>query len=198
MSDIRKIRGKTQNLFLIESLNTNEQYEKKYVVMGSTGNVYNVIIKNIPECSCPDYTTRHRRCKHIYFILLRVMKIDDEDQDEYSNNELVEMFKNIPHITNNLLIDDKTKQKYDALKNNNKLETNSQDITKKSTDDLCPICLDDLENGDELDHCKFSCGKSIHKVCYSMWTKKKAPNCIFCGANWNEKKDAKYANLTFS
>ena len=196
MTDIRKIRGTTQNLFLIESLKANEQYERKYIVMGSTGNIYNVVIKNIPECSCPDYSTRHKRCKHIYFILLRVMKIEDEDQEEYTNNELLEMFKNIPHVTNNLLVDGKTKQKYDTLKNNNKLDPKSQDVTKKGTDDLCPICLDDLENGDDLDHCKFSCGKSIHKVCYSMWTKKKAANCIFCGANWNEKNsDVKYVNL---
>jgi len=165
--------------------------------MGSTGNIYNVIIKNAPECSCPDYTTRHKRCKHIYFILIRVMKVDDEDQDEYSNVEIMQMFQNIPNVTHNLIVDGKTKQKYDALKNNNKLDqTKSTDVVKKGTDDLCPICLDDLENGDDLDHCKFSCGKSIHKVCYEMWTKKKAANCIFCNANWFVKKDeTKYVNL---
>src|SRR5580700_10634340 len=105
MSDSRKQRGVTQNIFLIETIIGTEQYERKYIVMGSTGNIYNVIIKNEPECTCPDYTTRYKRCKHIYFVLMRIMKINNVDEEEYTNDELVEMFKNIPQITNQLIID---------------------------------------------------------------------------------------------
>ena len=142
---LRKNRGKTQNLFLIEIKVNNEEYKKEFIIMGSTGNIYNVIIKEKPTCTCPDYKTRNKRCKHIYFVLIRVMKIK------------------------------------------NKLD-NKNEIIKKDINDLCPICLDDLENGEELDYCKFSCGKSIHKNCYFMWCKTKQDTCVYCRAKWSKNE----------
>lgn len=192
MCDLRKNRGKHQNIFLIETIDTINQTNliKQYVVMGSTGNVYTVTIENTPKCTCPDYATRKKRCKHIYFILIKVMKVDDEDQKKYTDKELVEMFNNIPSITNQLIVDDKIKQTY-------KLNSQSahQSVTMKTTDDLCPICLDDLNNNEELDYCKYSCGKPIHKICFDMWAKKKNSLCVFCRASWKGKVDGQYVNL---
>src|SRR5439155_21178554 len=120
-----------------------------------------------------------------------------DDQDFYSDSELGQMFKNMPEITNNLIIDGEKKNEYEKFKKNDtEIKKNDTEIKKKNTDDLCPICLDDLENNTELDYCKFSCGKSIHKLCYSMWTKNKESICIFCKSNWyNKKIELKYLNL---
>lgn len=195
MSYARKQRGSTQTLFLIEILDSDDMYQKSYSVMGSTGNVYTVTIQDIPTCTCPDYTTRGNRCKHIYFILIRVMKCTDVDQTTYTNDDILNMFTNIPKITQNLTLDTKKKAIYDKFKKENKLAgTDKSEVNKKDTDDLCPICLDDLENGEELEFCKYSCGKPVHKVCYSMWTKKQPLNCVFCKASWNNK-ETKYVNL---
>lgn len=186
---IRKQRGLTQAIYLIESIiDENNKYEKKYIVMGSSGNVYTVSINQTPTCTCPDYATRHKRCKHIYFVLARIMHVDTDDQDEeqYSNEELLKMFTHIPQITNNLSVDESIKNKYNKIKNN-KPEQN-----KKSTDDLCPICLDDLENGDNIDFCK-SCGKHVHTNCFSMWVKSRGPKCVFCQKPWNQNDT--YINL---
>lgn len=197
MSFARKQRGTTQNIFLIESIVDNNYSERKYIVMGSTGNVYDVIIKNTPECSCPDYTTRAKRCKHIYFVLIRVMRSTNEDQQNYSNDELQAMFNNIPQITNNLIIDDNAKNTYEKFKQLNKFSSKEiKYVSQKDISDLCPVCLDDLDNGDELDYCKFSCGKPIHTICYTMWTKKHPVNCIFCKKSWvNKENSAQYVNL---
>jgi len=189
---LRKQRGLTQPIYLIETIieNIGEkiQLEKKYIVMGSSGNVYTVAISHTPTCSCPDYTTRQKRCKHIYFVLGKIMHVNDDDQDndQYTEKELLRMFSQIPKITNNLIVDTNTKNKYNKLKNNDSSNN------KKSTDDLCPICLDDLENGETLDHCR-SCGKHIHTCCFSMWTKSKGAKCVFCQAVW--KSNEKYINL---
>ena len=198
MSYTRKQRGTTQSIFLIETVKSQKEYEREYVVMGSTGNIYHVLITNNPTCTCPDFITRGNRCKHIYFVLLRIMKVDpdNEDQEEYDEEELLEMFSNIPDITNNLIVDETKKKTYHKLvKNKNKLE--KKEVIQKETDDLCPICLDDLENGDDLDYCKYSCGKPVHKVCYGMWVKAKAnQTCIYCRANWTGvEKETKYINL---
>jgi hypothetical protein len=122
----------------------------------------------------------------------------DEDKKVFDKNDLADMFSNIPTITNNLIIDNSKKKLYDAIKLGKLARGESQAITQKDTDDLCPICLDDLENGDELDFCKYSCGKSIHVKCFSMWCKvRPEQNCVFCKHSWLEKPKEKsnYINL---
>ena len=197
MYQSRKARGKTQKIFLLECHQAENNYARKYDVMGTTRNVYTVNIKNIPECTCPDYQTRHRRCKHIYFILIRIMKVskDEEDSDYYDNKELQTMFNNIPDITANLTAGNKYTEKYKKFKGTG--DKKSITVKQGSLDDICAVCLDDLENGDELDYCRFSCGKNVHKLCHSMWTKKQPKAiCLFCRAPWNvTTADYEYINL---
>ena len=88
MKNDRKIKGSSQNIFLIETIMPESEKEKKFDVMGSTGNVYTVTIKDIPECTCPDFRLRNKRCKHIYFILIKVMKTHNEDEDIYEEDDL--------------------------------------------------------------------------------------------------------------
>jgi hypothetical protein len=189
----RKERGKKQKLYLIDSLKVTRKYKRQYAVMGSTGNLYTVAVCKIPECTCPDYQTRHRRCKHIYFILIRILHVkpQNEDKDMFTNNELTKMFNSIPKIITKLVVDDSIKNKYNDVKKNIVNKPN-----KKSTDDLCPICLDDLDNGDDLDYCKYSCGKQIHIDCFQMWIKVKPKKCLFCTKSWDFKEiNNTYINL---
>lgn len=191
----RKARGKTQNIFLIETIINDNLNERKYAIMGSTGKLYYVTIDESPICTCPDFATRHIRCKHIYFVLIRVMKVskENEDQKKYTKQDLETMFNNIPNIMNNLIADVKIRDNYNKIKNNNFKPVQTD---KKDSDDLCPICLDDLTNGDELDYCKYSCGKQIHKLCFSMWIKKNAHNCVFCRKSWFAPIEQEYIDLT--
>lgn len=208
----RKQRGKIQKLYLIEC-NSVSQYIKEYVVMGSTGRIYSVTIKPSPICSCPDYQMRHRRCKHIYFILLRIMKVNkinkykssslsmeslkdkylDEDKEKYTKLDIKRMFRNIPKVTNHLLINKDFKKKYDNLKLTGQLNKGNE-IKKQRDNNICPICLDDIDNGEILDYCKYSCGNPIHNNCFIMYSKyKKPPICVFCRACWEKQQD--YCNL---
>lgn len=179
----RKQRGITQKLFLIETLTKKDEISREYVIMGSTGNVYNVTISFDPVCTCPDYTTRANRCKHIFFVLVRIMKVYDPDKMRYTSNDLKNMFNNIPEITNILCVDNDIKDKYIQSKNNK--------ITIKN-DDLCPICLDDIQNGEEFEYCQAQCGKCVHKLCFTMWCKKNPANCLVCKTPWGIQK---YINL---
>lgn len=87
---------------------------------------------------------------------------------------------------NNLYVSSGMKNIY----NNTKLKMN-ESSKKCKVDDMCPICLDDLDNGEELEYCKYSCGKAIHKMCFQMWFHKNSIKCLFCGANFNKT----YINL---
>lgn len=186
MFSARKLRGLQQPIYLIETLPITNNDERQYVVMGTSKKVYNVTINTSPSCDCPDHTTRKTRCKHIYFVLLRIMKVNtgNVDQELYTSIEVQNMFNNIPEVTKLLCVDDKMKEKYHKLKNNESLE-----VEKKDTDDLCPMCLDDLNNGSELDYCKYSCGKSIHKDCINMWLSSGKDNCLICREVWNKEKE---------
>lgn len=54
-----------------------------YAIQGSTGEkVYHVKVAPNPTCTCPDYTYRRNRCKHIYFMLLRMLRVPDSLIDD--------------------------------------------------------------------------------------------------------------------
>jgi hypothetical protein len=172
MSSQRIERCYTDNIYLIESLPPEEDYERKYLIMGNSGHTYKVTITNKPYCTCPDYRNRRNRCKHIYFVLIRIMNIENYTDREFSDEELSEMFENIPHIARHLMYQgDNTAEQKEV----------SQKFDKG---DVCPVCLNPLENGKELDYCKYSCGKTIHKKCFNMWEKSKGGICVFCRGRW--------------
>ena len=102
------------------------------------------------------------------------MNIDNVTDRYYSDDDLTDMFSNIPPVAQNLMY------KGDEMENNEGKEVEQ----KFEKGDICPICLDPLENGKELDFCRYSCGKTIHSKCFSMWVKSKGSICVFCRAQW--------------
>ena len=174
MASQRIERCYTDNIYLIESLPPDEHfpYIRQYLIMGNSGKTYKVTISNSPSCTCPDYTYNYRRCKHIFFVLIRIMNTSNYYERKYTNEELSEMFLNIPEIAKNLMYEGEKPSEQKEIKQ------------KFEKDDVCPICLDPLENGKDLDYCKYSCGKTIHKKCFSMWEKSKGGICVFCRGKW--------------
>ena len=94
-TNTRKQKAKNQNIS-VKEVNYYTTRKRGYVVLGTTNN-YKVIISNKSICTCPDHKSRKVRCKHIYFILLKILKVEDyqEDKDTYSNNELEYMLNHI-------------------------------------------------------------------------------------------------------
>ena len=176
MSSQRIERCYTDNIYLIESVppDSEEDTERTYVIMGHSGHVYNVTISHRPKCTCPDFYLRGNRCKHIYFVPIRIMNIDNVTDKYYSDDDLTDMFRNIPPIAQNLM-----------YKGSDVEINEGKEVEQKFEEgDICPICLDPLENGKELDFCRYSCGKTIHSKCFSMWVKSKGSICVFCRAQW--------------
>lgn len=196
MYQSRKSRGKTQKIYMVDNSNIDD-LTKTYDVMGTSGNIYTVTVSNKPTCTCPDFMSRGKRCKHIYFVLIRIMKVDssDEDQGEYSNDEIKNMFGKIPDVINSLTVSPDLKDKWKNMKGTG--DKKSIEISQKPLDDVCPVCIDDLDNGESLVYCKFSCGKNIHKSCFDQWCKvKKEKKCIFCFKQWDKiKENYEYINL---
>ena len=188
MSYIRKQRGKTQKIFLLDCKDV-DTFIKSYEVVGTTKNVYTVTIKNMPECTCPDYIVRHNRCKHIYFILIRIMKVDENDMDEnkFTDDQLLDMFITIPDVAKNIIASKHDKKKYEKYK-----IKGSMKVEQRSLDDNdCPICLDEIndKDGDEnnIVYCQYTCGINIHTECFKKWCDIKGVNgveCPYCRSKW--------------
>jgi len=168
----RKEKAFIQNIYLLQMDKVKNKYVREFKVVGTTNNVYTVTIDNDPRCTCPDCAYRGKICKHIYFIMLRIMQINGDVKNHYNNNELLEMFYYIPAYVSNDM----------ALKQEKK-----KDI-KQKFDDKCPICLDNItEKSKNLDYCKYGCGKSVHQTCLTIWQKsnKVSLKCFFCRHDWD-------------
>lgn len=194
--DVRKTRGMHQRIFLILTHEYDDtEHERKYEVMGTTGNVYTVCIVNVPTCTCPDYMTRNKRCKHIYFVLTRIMKVKvaQEDIEEYSDDDLEDMFSHIPQVTENLRVDAVKLAKFKSLKKNDNGEV---DMRKIDEEHLCPICLGEVYGCNEkVIYCRYSCGNPLHEQCFQMYNSKQTEcKCIFCQKPWEDEKK-QYINI---
>lgn len=182
----RRERAFSQPIYFLRMDNTKSQYEKKFIVVGTSGNKYIVKIGKELECTCPDFIERYNICKHIYFIMLRVMKVTGNIKRTNKKEILIDYFKNIPHFMNdNLAYNQNSKYNYENQFNNMNCKCVDQKI-----DDICPVCLvelDDKIDKNDLYYCKYSCGKSVHKSCFNTWVNSGENNnkCIFCRAIWN-------------
>jgi hypothetical protein len=183
--------------------------ERKFDLCGTTGNVYTVTINKSPLCSCPDHTQRKNRCKHIFFILVRIMKVSTENEDklEYDDVDLEDMFDNMPtHMTeiqSGAKADSSMLNKYSKLN----VKTNKDGTVKPQRitgDSRCPVCLDNLKGSTEpVSHCKYGCGSIVHNECAKMYNAHRKKTgyhaiCFVCQKRWNpvdDPDDNQYLNL---
>jgi hypothetical protein len=175
----RKQNSIEQKIFLI-NFKKGSMNDLEFTVMGTTKNIYIVYICESPKCTCMDFKIRHKRCKHIFFILRKIMKVNNtiEDNKIFSREELIEMITNIPiNITSSVIND---------ITSNKKIISTDIIVKMKIIDDedICSICFDNLNNGEELDYCKYKCGKAIHAECFKIYCEINAMKCINCSCSW--------------
>jgi len=183
--------------------------ERKFDLCGTTNNIYTVIVTDKPTCTCPDHMQRKNRCKHIFFILVKVMKVNPENEDKpvYTEAELRHMFSQMPqHMTDiksNVVATDSLLTSYSnaqskiikSVKSTKPAKTNGEFLAQKITDDSrCPVCLEGLADSKEaVVHCKYGCGSVVHNECIKIYNdhRKKIgypPICLVCQKRWIAKQ----------
>ena len=70
-------------------------HERKFNVKSTSGKTYTVIVNNFLSCTCPDCQFRDKRCKHIDFIMERVLH-EKYPQPYYDDEDLDNMYKSLP------------------------------------------------------------------------------------------------------
>jgi Ring finger domain/SWIM zinc finger len=194
-------RAETQRLYLVERNQTAET-SCDMVVLGSTGNVYNVHIGEIPTCSCPDFARKQDLCKHIMFVTLKVIGLDKSDprcyQRAYLPSELVEMMQLMQNrqVGGGTLANESVRKNYAQLKEGGEPRSQNPDDLYAPRrplehDSDCPICFDSLggSGGQLLTYCRGTCGANFHADCIRAWKTRGAATCPNCRQPWVEEHD---------
>ncbi|EOA85752.1 uncharacterized protein SETTUDRAFT_161688 [Exserohilum turcica Et28A] len=174
-----KERALTQRLTVLsrERCGSDDTPEEKVIIAGTTGNVYTVLVDREPSCDCP-HAKKGNQCKHIVYVMLRVLRAREEIAYQLAllSSELREVFQNAPPIP--------------GVGTNGKDGTQKQgeDGNRKPIEGECPICYDDLDNKENIDYCKASCGNNVHRSCMQNWkaASKGKTTCPYCRATWQE------------
>ena len=67
--------------FLLDR-NDMDPLRQLFVVLGASNVCYNVVIAPLPRCSCPDHQQHRHHCKHILFVLHRVLGVSVPDEED--------------------------------------------------------------------------------------------------------------------
>jgi len=152
-TEARKQRSKDARLYLMDYEIQPGKSSCTFNVSGTTGNLYDIILT--PEwcnCTCPDYVRRNKYCKHIYFILLRVLKGENEDLKNALKNTEVYLKKKEDIKPRETSEDDECCICYDLLSEGsldfcvncrNSVHKDCIRIWKKKSS-LCPLCRDNF------------------------------------------------------
>ena len=171
----REERALQHKLFFVNQEDvTNEivGIGRKFAIMGTTGNIYNVEIQQQPACSCPYFTRGKKLCKHITFVMVKVLQVDKSSpliyQDALLQSELQDIFARAPPLN-------VTKTTHVDLEDANQSE--------KKFERECPVCFESLEVAlTLLDSCA-TCKNFIHIECLQKWIKVQNI-CCYCRSPW--------------
>lgn len=171
-----------QHIQLLNAVHHTVSDEWALQISASSGyKHYNVIVSNHRTCSCTchDYRVSHQLCKHLLYLLVRVVKetsiYGEVDRDRFQEY--------VPAIMNKLSSIFYSRG-YDTATTTttNDSEIKEEDDDNSSTNILCDcvICLTEVESQDELFTCTSTCKKPLgHIQCVQGWMKRNA-TCPLC------------------
>jgi hypothetical protein len=204
-------RAATQRLYLIQQSEIPLMYQEgdkgvEFTVLGSTGNVYTVVLGLVPSCTCPDYCRRQDMCKHIMFVLLKVIGLDVSNplayQKAYISSELNELYTILRtrRVGGTIMANDQVRaavaagaaapsQNTALVDPSSSVESSSVPRRSLLEDSDCPICFDDLtkEPESKVTFCRGTCGANFHEACIRRWLSAMTlskPSCPHCRQEW--------------
>lgn len=192
----RITRATSQRMYLINQEDCSEDGNamRKYAVLGSTGNVYDVEIAKFPTCTCPDFAGGHL-CKHILFVFLKVLRVKNTSDKIYQKallqSELLDVFMRAPQPTASVSANSAVIAAYNETITGTSTAActsasgaeheDTSDDAKPSGD--CAICFETMASkGEAVQKCTV-CRNYLHTDCLMKWLSK-ASTCVYCRSEW--------------
>uniref|UniRef100_A0A803LFK9 Mitogen-activated protein kinase kinase kinase 1 n=2 Tax=Chenopodium quinoa TaxID=63459 RepID=A0A803LFK9_CHEQI len=176
--------------------------DPEFYVLGATGNVYIVNISITPSCTCPDRTTP---CKHILFVLIKVLgfPLDDPGLRRQTISpchlEKLQATPSSPVSLASHTLRQRFHQVFFLKKELGLRNANLKPCMKAEVGGTCPICLEMGRSGDRMVACE-TCRIPIHEECLMTWKRtqrKELTKCLTCRSQWKQKGDQqRYLNLS--
>lgn len=199
-------RAISQRLYLVEQRQQEVLHDEcccNFVVLGSTGNVYTVTLQGNPRCNCPDWCKREDLCKHLIFVLVKVIGLSTNDPLSYQKvylpsevRRLLEMARE-RRVGGLVLANRQVQQEFAKVKSggggggggehaddDNNNNNNHGPVQRRSLeqDSDCPICFDDMTNLSETTYCRAQCGFNFHTNCIRIWCQQSAAAAAAAGS----------------
>jgi len=162
---------------------------------------YQVCVSQLVTCTCPD-SSKGNQCKHIFFVLLKVLRIDKHSpllfQKALLTSELATLFAQAPrhsgasvYAQNQML---REHQSFSPPLSNEQVERVVQPVrlALDASHALCAICFDEMTqqefNNKALQWCQ-NCGHNLHAACIARWleqaeTTAVPQQCPLCRSPW--------------
>ncbi|XP_057739595.1 uncharacterized protein LOC130956566 [Arachis stenosperma] len=188
----RIVRALRHRLLLLHRSTTT------FFVLGATANVYTVNLSSTPSCTCPDRTTP---CKHILFVLIRVLGVPLDDaclRRRTLRPCQVQRLMAAPTLPE-AVAGDALKQRFRQVfleGGGSSLSSSSIETEEGAT---CPVCMEEMGKEEKLVACG-TCRNPIHEECLMRWKRssgRRSASCVICRARWrNRAEQDKYVNLS--
>ena len=187
---------------------SNGQYGEQEIfkLAGSTGNVYTVRICTEPACDCPDSSNGRNTCKHILYVMVKVLKAPHQlsFQAGLLPSELRRIFRNAPAPA-------RSGSGSGSGSSSSSSSSNGGGGAKRKPvgADDCPICFSPIEapvegragggSSEGVVWCRAVCGTNVHASCFRQWRAVAAAKtnnnsagsvngdkvtCVMCRAPW--------------
>lgn len=170
MSYSRIERALSQRLHVLR----RSEDSSDFTIQGSTGAYYNVQLdyeKGFCTCNCPDAVIRGQRCKHILFVLLKVLRL--------ATNHV--LYRNLGYIR-----DDLDRALRDVVGNRERPSNAAPAVDRRPFAGVdCGICFDEMDADDKenLVYCERGCGQHVHGACMQKWLLREQ-TCVYCRCQW--------------
>ncbi|KZP29081.1 hypothetical protein FIBSPDRAFT_851927 [Athelia psychrophila] len=180
---------------MVDRTRVGQELREEFKVLGSTGNVYNVVIDKTPSCTCPD-ATKGNHCKHIIFVYLKVLNVSTASglwyQKALLTSELQTIFDQAPPAPNSVahqrVRDAYARATGKGPATSAKAQADNGKRRVPGPDDDCAVCYEGMHGLDqkELTWCQ-DCGNPVHNECFTQWAasqRGKCLTCVHCRAKW--------------
>ncbi|XP_066914718.1 mitogen-activated protein kinase kinase kinase 1-like isoform X2 [Clytia hemisphaerica] len=212
MNRVKKQVPKVQKarLYLLQQPGPNS-----FLIGGDSPDHKYKVIVGPQTCTCG----KDPFCIHILFVMLRVFKVKETDpllwNRELKNFEVESLFrkyhKRLALLTkqkvrpSTLAVKDKTSTSISPLPDplHAAGHTTHGHHTVKEEEEVCPICLSDLVEGESMTLCKEGCQNRLHHHCMAVWAeecrrRKEALNCPLCRTIWQSRRSSSPFKMTRS
>jgi hypothetical protein len=150
-----------------KAMTQTQKWHARFAVFGTTGNVYECDVRDVPSCDCPDFaggrrggpgTPGSRVCKHLLWLYMRVLGVPRDDpllcQTALTQKELARLLAAPSAAQRASLAARAAREAYaranerheDSLEENLDLSLHAPvSVPRKSPkEETCPVCFDDV------------------------------------------------------